>query len=53
MNDITKEYLLLFNAITDAGEALQQLQMQLMVAQQHAEALFIEKEVAGDISRPA
>lgn len=44
MQNIAKEYLLLFNAITDAEEALQNLRVRLMTAQQQAETLFLEKE---------
>lgn len=39
-----KEYSVLFNAITDAIRALQELQLTLMVAQQKAEELYIEGE---------
>ena len=39
-----KEYSVLFNAITDAIRALQELQLALMVAQQKAEDLYIEGE---------
>ena len=39
---MTKEYLLLFNAVTDAIKALQDLQLALMTAQQTAEELFLE-----------
>jgi hypothetical protein len=39
-----KEYFVLFNAITDAIRALQDLQLALMVAQQKAEELYIEGE---------
>jgi hypothetical protein len=39
-----KEYSVLFNAITDAIRALQELQLALMVAQQKAEELYIEGE---------
>ena len=39
-----KEYSVLFNAITDAICALQELQLALMVAQQKAEELYIEGE---------
>ena len=39
-----KEYSVLFNAITDAIRALQELQQALMVAQQKAEELYIEGE---------
>lgn len=44
MQNVPKEYLLLFNAITDAEEALRQLQTSLMAAQQQAEELFLEEE---------
>jgi hypothetical protein len=40
---MTKEYLLLFNAVTDAIKALQDLQLALMTAQQTAEELFLER----------
>lgn len=39
-----KEYSILFNAITDAIQALQKLQLALMEAQQKAEELYIEGE---------
>ncbi len=42
MNEISKEYLLLFNTITDIEEALRALSDQLIVAQQRAEALYLE-----------
>lgn len=43
--NISKEYLLLFNAITDAEEALSQLRADLVAAQRQAEELFLgEKE---------
>ena len=42
MEHIAKEYLLLFNVITDAEETLRALQMKLMEAQQKAEALYLE-----------
>lgn len=38
---ITKEYLLLFNAITDAEETLAQLREELMAVQRQAEELFV------------
>ena len=41
---ISLEYLLLFNAITDAEAALERLRQQLMTAQQQAEELFILEE---------
>ena len=42
MQNLTKEYLLLFNAITDAETLLARLRTDLMAAQQQAEALFLE-----------
>ena len=45
MNIITPEYLLLFNAITDAEETLRGLQNYLQTVQQRAEELFL---AAGD-----
>ena len=53
MKDISKEYLLLFNIITDAEEALRQLQANLMAAQQQAEALFLEETDPTDASKSA
>lgn len=44
MKPITKEYLLLFNALTDAECSLQRLREELMAAQRQAEALFLEEE---------
>lgn len=41
MKEITKEYLLLFNTMTDVQQTLQQLQMKVMAVQQQAEMLFI------------
>ncbi len=38
---LTKEYLVLFNAITDAEESLRILRERLMAAQQKAEELYI------------
>ena len=46
MQKIPKEYLLLFNAITDAEESLHKLRANLMEAQRRAEDLYI----AGDDS---
>jgi len=43
MKDITKEYLLLFNTITDTEETLRQLRDRLVAAQQQAELLFLEE----------
>ena len=44
MKTISKEYLLLFNALTDAEETLRGLREQLMFAQRQAEGLFLEEE---------
>ena len=43
MKTISKEYLLLFNALTDAEEALRKLREQLMERQRQAEELFLEE----------
>ena len=43
MQNITKEYTLLFNALTDAEEALRQLSEQLISIQQQAVELFLER----------
>jgi len=43
MESITKEYLVLFNSITDAEDALEALRQKLIVAQQLAEELYIGK----------
>ena len=43
MKTISKEYLLLFNALTDAEEALCQLRERLMEIQRQAEELFLEE----------
>lgn len=43
MNTLKKEYLLLFNAITDTEEALRRLCADLMAVQQRAEELFLEE----------
>lgn len=41
MQNITKEYLLLFNTITDISEELSRLQNRLLEAQEQAEELYI------------
>lgn len=46
MQKVTKEYLLLFNAITDAEETLRQLRAELIAVQQQAEELFVEEPAA-------
>lgn len=47
MTAIPKEYLLLFNAVTDTERALSQLRETLLEAQRQAEELFLE-ESGGD-----
>lgn len=42
MTAISKEYLLLFNAVTDAERTLGQLRETLIEAQRQAEELFLE-----------
>lgn len=42
MKSISKEYLLLFNTISDVEKALRQLQEVLIAAQRQAEDLFLE-----------
>lgn len=44
MKSIPKEYLMLFNVMTDAEETLSQLRETLMAAQRQAEELFLEEE---------
>lgn len=41
MKPIAKEYLVLFNAITEAEETLNQLRTRLIEVQQQAEELFL------------
>lgn len=50
--EISKEYLLLFNALTDTEEALSRLRTNLLLVQQQAEELFLEaeEEKGADIS---
>lgn len=43
MQTISKEYLLLFNTLTDAEEILRQLESRLAEAQRKAEELFLEE----------
>ena len=43
MQNITKEYALLFNALTDAETTLCQLRARLISIQQQAEELFLER----------
>nr|WP_326184969.1 hypothetical protein [uncultured Oscillibacter sp.] len=42
MKPIAKEYLVLFNAITEAEETLSQLRASLIAVQQQAEELFLD-----------
>ena len=42
MKPISKEYLLLFNALTDTEETLRQLQARLLDIQRQAEELYLE-----------
>ena len=44
MEPISKEYLLLFNTVTDALESLDLLRRHLLEAQQQAEALYIAEQ---------
>ena len=48
MDAIRKEYTLLFNAITDAESALEQLRTRLIAVQQEAEELFLASEEQSD-----
>lgn len=43
MKTITKEYALLFNAITDMEQTLQALRQELIRVQQQAEEMFLEE----------
>jgi len=44
MKEIGKEYLLLFNAVTDTLNTLEELRERLMEAQRQAEELFLGEE---------
>lgn len=48
MKTISKEYLLLFNAMTDAEEALRQLRERLINIQRQAEELYLEESDTPD-----
>lgn len=48
MTPISKEYLLLFNAVTDTEKSLAQLREFLLEAQRQAEELFLEEAGADD-----
>lgn len=53
MSSISKEYLVLFNATTDAIIALDNLKKKLQFAQQCAEEIYIEEsEVPDDNKNP-
>ena len=43
MNGLTEEYLLLFNAITDAEQSLDRLREALVYAQRQAEELYLRR----------
>ena len=43
--ELSKEYILLFNTLTDTAQALARLRTELMLAQQQAEELFLEEPV--------
>ncbi len=51
MQNLSKEYLVLFNAITDAEESLRRLRARLIDAQQKAEELYIAGHDAGPFSK--
>lgn len=54
MKIISKEYLLLFNALTDAEDSLRQLQERLMNIQRQAEELYLaEADVITITETPA
>lgn len=44
MKSISKEYLMLFNVITDTEEALLKLRETLVEAQRQAEELFLDED---------
>lgn len=44
MKSISREYLLMFNAITDAEETLRQLREKLMFVQRQAEELYLRDD---------
>ena len=48
MTLLSKEYLLLFNAVTDAERTLSQLRESLLEAQRQAEKLFLENTPSDD-----
>lgn len=48
MTALSKEYLLLFNAVTDTERALSQLREALLDVQRQAEELFLEDDAGDD-----
>ena len=46
--ELSKEYILLFNTLTDTAQALARLRTELMLAQQQAEELFLSAEDDAD-----
>lgn len=48
MTALSKEYLLLFNAVTDTERTLSQLREVLLDVQRQAEELFLEDEAGDD-----
>lgn len=48
MTVLSKEYLLLFNAVTDAERALARLRESLLEVQRQAEELFLEEDGEDD-----
>lgn len=44
MKSLSKEYLMLFNAITDLEESLTQLRESLIAVQRQAEELYLEED---------
>ena len=53
MAPISKEYLLLFNTITDAERTLAQLRQTLLESQRQAEELFLQSPHPEEPSVPA
>lgn len=48
MKEITKEYSVLFNEITDVSEEILKLYTKLIEAQKRAEEIFISEDEAGE-----
>lgn len=44
MESLSKEYLLLFNSITDTEKALEELKQKLILTQQKAEEIYISRD---------